>query len=76
MEINAVSTALQGLQQNIEKLNGAAQQITVLADAGGDAVDIAGSLVAMMTAQIGAEASIGVIKSENEMQRKVIDMFV
>jgi|GEM_PF-4714334 len=76
MNINTISSALQGLQANFEQLDRAAQQITVIADNGGDAVDIAASLVAMMTAQLGAEASVAAIKAENETQQRLVDIFV
>jgi|WetSurMetagenome_2_1015567.scaffolds.fasta_scaffold04501_2 hypothetical protein len=76
MNISAISSSLQGLETNVATLDRAAQQIANIPGSGGDAVDIAGSLVAMMTAQIGAEASIAAIKSEAETQRSIIDMFV
>lgn len=76
MNISPISTALQGLQMNISSLDSAAQQISAVSGGGGDVVDIAASFVAMMTAQTGAEASISMIKADNEMQRQIIDIFV
>jgi hypothetical protein len=76
MNISPVSVALQGLQTNISSLDRAAQQISAISGGGGDVVDIAAAFVTMMTAETGAEASIAMIKSENDVQRQIIDMFV
>jgi hypothetical protein len=75
MDIGSISTSLQGLQANAERFNGAAQQISAIGQAG-DVVDIAAAFVSMSTAELGMEASIMMIKAENEMQRQIIDMFV
>jgi hypothetical protein len=75
MTINPISSALQGIQTNIAGLDRAAQQISTIG-AAGDTVDIAGAFVDMMTAKVGTEASISVIKSENELQGKLIDILV
>jgi hypothetical protein len=75
MDVSAVSSIIQ-FQQNVAAVDGASQQIAAVAGSGGDAVDIAASLVAMLNSQIGTAASVQAIKSEVEAQRQIIDMFV
>jgi hypothetical protein len=76
MNISPISAALQGLQANTSSLDRAAQQISAISGGGGDVVDIAAAFVAMMAAETGSEASIAMIKSADEMQRQIIDIFV
>jgi hypothetical protein len=67
------TTALDGIQTNLRKLNEAAQQIASAPARGVEPVEVAESLVQMIEAQRAIEASAVVLRRANDAFDSVLD---
>jgi flagellar basal body rod protein FlgG len=67
------TTALDGIQTNLRKLNEAAQQIASAPARGAEPVEVVESLVQMIEAQRAIEASAVVLRRANDAFDSVLD---
>jgi hypothetical protein len=79
MITDAMTSALQGMQQNTDAMNRHAQQIARWGTGGGDPaaqqIDLHREMVGVLQARRGFEANIPVIRATDEMLGSLIDVF-
>ena len=77
--MSANSVALSGLQQaqkQVELIGGQLAQLPLVAAASGeDAVDLSAAMVGLLDAQRVAEANLQILRTADEMNGQIIDLF-
>jgi flagellar hook protein FlgE len=77
ISMGASSIALQGLQQADTQLENAASNIasvSAVSATGGDSVDLSQEMVAMVAAQQQFDANLATLKTEDQIEQRLVDL--
>jgi hypothetical protein len=74
--VNVASVALQGIQQAGDRVQVAAQRLSQTAGGGGgDIVDLSAEMVALMQAKNFNSAMVSLVKTAEEMDSHIVNLF-
>ena len=77
--LSAIQTAVGGIQSATDRFDGAAQRIASGRAGGADwgpatQVDLSGTIVDMITAEVGVEMNAAVLRTAGDMQKRLLDI--